>query len=100
VPGHVRRIGNARGVAEVEFRWKEEVIYWEGNRGFVFDGGWGVAPMVTYIPDEATWDDVVPDWLVGKRQQVVERLALEPGHVLKATSDYSAHQSSRRITRP
>lgn len=35
----------------VEFRWKEEVIYWEGDRGYIFEAGWGVTPGVTYIPD-------------------------------------------------
>lgn len=27
----------------IEFRWKEQVIYWEGDSGFIFDGGWGFA---------------------------------------------------------
>jgi hypothetical protein len=58
--------------SEVEFRWKEVVVYWEGERGFTFDGGWGVDPLVTYVPDEATWDRVVPVWLKGRRTEVIE----------------------------
>ena len=27
-------------------RWKEEVIYQEGDREFVFSAGWGVTPPV------------------------------------------------------
>jgi hypothetical protein len=86
-------------MADVEFRWKEEVIYWEGDHGFIFDGGWGVTPSVTYVPDEATWDQVVPEWLVGRRQQVVARLALESGHVLHETPDYSPDHGWRLVSR-
>ena len=47
------------------FRWREEVIYWEGSRGVVFPGAWGVSPFVTVIPDATTWDKRVPSWLRG-----------------------------------
>lgn len=70
-------------MAEVEFRWKEEIIYWDGERGFVFDGGWGVEPSVTYVPDEERWDQVVPTWLRGRRTEVIDRLRLEPGHIVR-----------------
>jgi hypothetical protein len=33
-----------------EFRWKEEIIYWEGTRGCVFPGSCGVDPPVTVVP--------------------------------------------------
>lgn len=81
----------------VEFRWKEEVVYWEGERGFIFDGGWGVEPAVTYVPDEATWDAIVPVWMRGRRNEVVRRLEQEPGHVVKATPDYSGKRSDREV---
>jgi hypothetical protein len=74
----------------IEFRWKEEIIYWEGDRGFAFFGGWGATPPITYVPDAETWDHVVPDWLRGRRDQVISRLNAERGHVLVATPDYSA----------
>ena len=45
---------------EIEFRWKEEIIYWEGMRGCVFPGGWGVDPPVTVVRDAGTWDRAVP----------------------------------------
>jgi len=74
---------------EIEFRWKEEVIYWEGRRGVVLLGGWGVDPPVTYVPDLATWDRVVPDWLRGRHDDVVQRLRDEPGHVVEEEHDDS-----------
>lgn len=67
----------------VQFRWKEEVIYWEGDVGYIFDGGWGADPPVTYVPTAGRWDEVVPDWLRGRHAEVVTRLEQEPGHVLE-----------------
>jgi hypothetical protein len=74
---------------EVEFRWKEQVVYWDGNRGCVFEGGWGVDPVVTVVPDDSTWDRVVPEWLRGRRDEVCERLRSQPGHVLQEERDDS-----------
>lgn len=73
---------------EVEFRWKEEVVYWEGRRGYVFPGGWGVTPPVTYVPTDDAWDRVMPEWLKGRRNEVVRRLEVEPGHTLRVDPGY------------
>jgi hypothetical protein len=70
----------------IEFRWKEQVIYWENGQGFVFEGGWGVSPPVTYVPDKATWDGAVPDWMRGRRDEIVERLIAYPNHVVEETT--------------
>lgn len=75
---------------EIEFRWKEEVVYWEGHRGFLFDGAWGSDPLLTFVPTEARWDLVVPDWLAGRRSEVIKRLIAEPGHVLRCDPDFQA----------
>jgi hypothetical protein len=75
---------------EVEFRWKEQVVYWEGDRGCVFEGGWGVDPVVTVVPDASTWDRVVPEWLRGRRDEVCERLQGQPGHVVQEERDDSS----------
>lgn len=72
---------------EIEFRWKEVVIYWEGSRGCAFQGGWGVQPLVTYVPDAASWDLQVPDWLRGRREEVVSRLRTDPRHVVEDKPD-------------
>lgn len=74
---------------EIEFRWKEEVVYWEGERGAVFPGGWGVDPPVTIVPDATTWDRAVPEWLRGRRDEVVQRLRDQPDHVVKEQRDDS-----------
>ena len=87
------------GGASVEFRWKEEVVYWEGDCGFVFEGGWGTEPPVTYVPDDATWDQVVPAWMKGRRHEIVRRLSAEPGHVVRSTPNYSP-DSYREVSRP
>ena len=84
---------------EIQFRWKEEVIYWEGDRGFVFDGGWGVDPIETYVPDDENWDRVMPDWLVGRRDLVVERLVANPSHLVRADPGFNTPMRDRTVTR-
>jgi hypothetical protein len=73
------------GSYRIESRWKEEVVYWEDCRGVVFDAGWGVKPPVLYVPTAAFWDQIVPSWLRGRRDQVIERLREHSGHVVEAT---------------
>ena len=85
---------------DLEFRWKEELVYWEGDRGCVFEGGWGVQPPVTVVPDASTWDRVVPEWLRGRRDEVCERLRAEPGHVLREErGDAAQPRPLREVTR-
>ena len=74
---------------EIEFRWKEEVIYWEGSRGVVFPGAWGVEPIVTIVPDIVTWDRKTPPWLRGRHDEVIERLRSDAGHVVREERDDS-----------
>jgi hypothetical protein len=75
---------------EIEFRWKEEVIYWEGRRGCVFLGGWGVNPPVTIVPDATSWDRAVPIFLRGRHDEVLDRLRSDARHVVKEERDDSA----------
>jgi hypothetical protein len=74
--------GRARAPYRIEHRWKEQVIYWEGDRGYLFDAGWGVEPPVLYVPSPAIWTEVMPDWLRERRVEVVRRLELGSSHVL------------------
>lgn len=86
------QVGHHRAVPddfEIEFRWKEKVLYWEGSRGVVLPGGWGVSPMVTVIPDATTWDMRVPVWLRGRHDEVVARLRTHPDHVVREERDDS-----------
>lgn len=74
---------------EIEFRWKETVYYWEGPNGCQFDGGWGVSPMVTYVPSAAVWPDVAPAWARDRRELIVKRLVDHgPGHRVEETDHY------------
>ena len=72
---------------EVEFRWKEEVVYWEGSRGCVFPGSWGTDPPTTVVPDATTWDRAVPDWLRGRHDEVLGRLRADKRHVVHEERD-------------
>ena len=83
---------------EVEGRWKEEVVYWEGSRGFVFDAGWGVEPHVLYVPPEDEWDSVTAEWMVGRRALIVSRLAERSGHVVRE-GGYRGDPAGRTVAR-
>jgi hypothetical protein len=63
----------------------EKLIYWEGDHGFQFDCAWGARPYVVYLPNSHVWDGVVPDWLVGRRAEVEERLRRHRGYAVKYT---------------
>jgi hypothetical protein len=84
-----RRISAARefdgGSFRISYEWKEIVVYWEGDQGFEFDAAWGVAPGELYVPDATHWDAVVPQWLVGRRDEVVGRLVQHSAHTVKDT---------------
>lgn len=66
----------------VEARWKEEVVYREGDQSIVFDAGWGSEPPVLYVPSDWAWDLSTPDWLHGRRAEVVARLERDSRHVI------------------
>lgn len=66
----------------VEVKWKEEVVYREGDRSIVFDAGWGSEPRVLYVPSEWAWDLSTPAWLHGRRAEVVARLERDSRHVI------------------
>lgn len=73
------------------------IAYWEGDRAFLFHAGWGVDPPVLSVPSERAWDAVVPAWLLGRRDEVVERLRLQSGHVLEETDvGYAAGKGELR----
>ena len=56
-------------------RWKEELIITdEQGRSFTFDCGWGVDPLVAYVPSAGQWQDCVPEWLWDRRVEVIEAM--------------------------
>lgn len=82
---------------EIEFLWKEEVVYWEGPHGCVFPGAWGGDVLVTVIPDAASWDAVVPVWMKGRRPEIVERLEDDNRHWVRSerASDHPLDERER-----
>jgi hypothetical protein len=84
----------------IESRWKEEVIYWEGDHGFRFDAGWGVDPSVLYVPSAGIWQEVMPAWLRDRRDVVVARLQQHSEHVLQEDihGQYRLHPQDRMLT--
>ena len=87
------------GSYEIEPRWKEEVVYWEGAQGCVFDAGWGVDPGVLHVPSAASWDTAVPQWLRGRRDEVVRRLAEHSRHRIESTDAGRAPSGGREVRR-
>ena len=87
------------GAYEIEPRWKEEVVYWEGTQGYRLDAGWGVEPGVLYVPSAADWDRVVPPWLRGRRDHVVSRLAEHSRHRIEDADDPYTARDRREARR-
>ena len=84
----------------IEHRWKEELIYWEGCRGFLFDGGWGVDPPALYVPDAATWPEAVPEWLRDRRDVVLARLAERGDRIVETPEGYDTPSRGARCVSP
>lgn len=88
------------GSFRISYEWKEMLTYWEANQGFVFDCAWGVDPGNVYVPSALSWDSVVPNWLVGRRAEVIERLAKYSGHIVKdASFEYKRSEKWRNRAR-
>jgi hypothetical protein len=67
-------------VYSVEGRWKERLVYCEDGREFDFDCAWGVDPYVVYVPTADLWDRVTPEWMHGRRNEILTRLREEGTH--------------------
>lgn len=63
------------------------------------DAGWGVEPPVVYVPSAALWDQVVPPWLLGRRVEVVDRLAQRSKRVVEDTDDGYTPGADVRLVR-
>ena len=85
---------------ELELRWTEEAVYWEGGHGFVMDLGWGVEPPVLYVPSAGLWDRVVPPCRLGRRAGVLSRLAQHSKHAVQDTDNgYLPEDGLRSVMR-
>jgi hypothetical protein len=92
-----RRSRDDRRAFRVETHGREAIAYWEGDRAFLFDAAWGAKPRTLFVPAAELWDDVVPEWLRGRREEIVRRLAAETGHRIEPT-DEPLRQELRPVT--
>lgn len=80
--------------------WREELIYGEGERGFMFFAGWGSEQPTMYVPSTRIWDLAVPECLRGRREEVVRHLEVHSGHRLCETEEgYPPYKHSQSIYR-
>ncbi len=67
----------------VKTKWKEELyVFDEQGRSFMFDCGWGVDPLVAYVPPVEQWETCVPAWLHGRRDEVIAAMKAVSHRVL------------------
>lgn len=81
----------------IQHRWKEEAVCWGPEQGFVFDSGWGVDPMRTYIPSADIWAESVPEWLRDRRDLVVRLLAATGAVVVDTDTGYGPGARTARV---
>jgi hypothetical protein len=99
--GHCGLVRRRRdGGYRVETRGREAIAYWEGERAYLFDAAWGARQPVLYVPSPRSWDDVVPSWLRGRRDEVVERLRRRSRHVIEETDEGYSRRDTARELRP
>jgi hypothetical protein len=63
-------------------KWKEELVYEEGENVYAFQCGWGVEPPHVDVPAAADWDAVMPPFLRGRREELLKLLREKSGHVV------------------
>jgi hypothetical protein len=85
---------------DVRTHAREIVAYWEGDRAFLFDAAWGARRPELYVPNEALWDQVVPEWMKGRRAAVIRRLAKRSGHRIVETDEGYEWNKGIRELRP
>jgi hypothetical protein len=86
---------------EISYPWKEQIDYWEGDQGFRFDAAWGVHLGRLMVPSAEIWAEVMPAWLIGRRAEVVQRLAKHSGHEIAEDIHgiYRNDPNHRRLSR-
>jgi hypothetical protein len=78
--GNKHRVRRGHDEFHIEPRYlQEEVSYREGERAYLFDATWGKLWRL-YVPSRRIWYDVMPEWLRGRREIVIERLTA-PGRL-------------------
>ena len=88
-----------RGAFRIEAHQREVLAYREGDHGILLEAAWGAKPPILYVPSARVWDDVVPEWLRGRREEVVARLAARSKHHVVASDDYEGGLTELRPVR-
>jgi hypothetical protein len=64
-------------------KWKELLVYEEGGNSYSFECGWGVSPGVVYVQAAEDWDAVLPEFLRGRRDEIVAVLRERCDHTVE-----------------
>jgi hypothetical protein len=73
---------------KVEIRWKEILIYREGENELEFFIPMGVKPpWPLEFPSESTWNKTVPDWAKGRRNEIMKRISKDHNIKIVITND-------------
>ena len=64
-------------------KWKEELVYEEGENSYAFQCGWGVSPPHVEVPAAQDWDAMMPSFLQGRRDEMLKLLREKSGHVIE-----------------
>jgi hypothetical protein len=51
---------------------RETLVAREDDCWLRIECAWGVDPSVAFLPSASEWEGVVPDWLLGRRAELVE----------------------------
>ncbi|MQM26295.1 hypothetical protein [Glycomyces albidus] len=68
--------------------WKERLVYSEPGGSYTFECGWGdfSRPYHVYVPAAESWDRSMPEFMRGRRDEILERLRHWAG------GDYIVHE--------
>lgn len=59
--------------------WKELLVYTEPGGTYTFLCGWGKRPYGVGVPTAEHWDDAMPAWMHGRRDEILGRIAAWAG---------------------
>lgn len=80
--------------------WKERLVYREDGKEFTFTCGWGTTPGVVYVPAANAWNYVTPEWMHGRRDEIIERIQIHVGsrYVIHDHDEGSSNSARQWVT--
>jgi hypothetical protein len=85
---HQEREASAKRRVEVNFR---VIKYWEGEEFLQLN--WEPRqgePPIAYVPSERLWDEVMPDWAVRRRDEIMRIIKTETAHMRFEWHEYDS----------